>query len=58
MVGKEMWRDVAPADLGEMAADLEMQQEFLRKKRPREMMAPPEKSRSEINRERSSSLLL
>lgn len=33
-VGAEMWREVAPADLGEMAADVEMQQHFMIKKRP------------------------
>jgi hypothetical protein len=34
-VGRDLWRDVAPADLGEMAADVEMQQHFFHKKRPR-----------------------
>jgi hypothetical protein len=34
-IGKEMWKDVAPADLGEMAADVEMQHAFLQKKRRR-----------------------
>jgi hypothetical protein len=34
-VGEELWKDVAPADLGEMAADVEMQQHFIIKKRPR-----------------------
>lgn len=34
-VGRELWQDVAPADLGEMAADVEMQQHFMVKKRPR-----------------------
>jgi hypothetical protein len=38
-VGKELWRDVAPADLGEMAADVEMQQHFLIKKRPHNAMS-------------------
>jgi hypothetical protein len=33
-VGEDIWRDVAPADLGEMAADVEMQQHFIIKKRP------------------------
>ncbi|KAL3904912.1 MAG: hypothetical protein SGILL_009888, partial [Bacillariaceae sp.] len=33
-VGEELWRDVEPADLGEMAADVEMQQHFIVKKRP------------------------
>jgi hypothetical protein len=33
-VGEDLWRDVAPADLGEMAADVEMQQHFIIKKRP------------------------
>lgn len=34
-IGKDMWKDVAPADLGEMAADVEMQHAFLQKKRRR-----------------------
>ncbi len=34
-VGEDLWKDVAPADLGEMAADVEMQQHFMIKKRPR-----------------------
>lgn len=34
-VGHDMWRDIAPADLGEMAADVEMHQHFMVKKRPR-----------------------
>jgi hypothetical protein len=33
-VGQALWKDVAPADLGEMAADVEMQQHFMIKKRP------------------------
>ena len=33
-IGKDLWKDVAPADLGEMAADLEMQKAFYQKKRP------------------------
>ncbi|KAL3914219.1 MAG: hypothetical protein SGILL_006189, partial [Bacillariaceae sp.] len=33
-VGEDLWKDVAPADLGEMAADVEMQQHFIIKKRP------------------------
>jgi hypothetical protein len=33
-IGRELWKDVAPADLGEMAADLEMQKAFYQKKRP------------------------
>lgn len=32
-VGKDLWKDVAPADLGEMAADIEMHHAFLKKKR-------------------------
>lgn len=51
-VGKTGWSRVAPADLGEMAGDFEMQQEFLRKKRPRDLMSSSEK------RVRSSSLSL
>ncbi|KAL7548391.1 hypothetical protein ACHAWF_013071 [Thalassiosira exigua] len=34
-VGRELWKDVGPADLGEMAADVEMQKAFIGKKRPR-----------------------
>jgi len=34
-VGKELWTNVNPSDLGEMAADVEMQKEFIGKKRPR-----------------------
>ena len=33
-VGEEVWKDVAPADLGEMAADVEMHEHFMIKKRP------------------------
>ena len=33
-VGEGVWKDVAPADLGEMAADVEMHQHFMIKKRP------------------------
>lgn len=32
-IGRDLWKEVAPADLGEMAADVEMQQAFLKKKR-------------------------
>jgi len=32
-IDKDLWKDVAPADLGEMAADLEMQKAFYQKKR-------------------------
>lgn len=34
-VGRDLWRDVGPADLGEMAADVEMQKAFIGMKRPR-----------------------
>lgn len=37
-VGQEIWKEVGPTDLGEMAADLEMHHEFLRKKRPHSSM--------------------
>lgn len=33
-VGDQIWKDLEPADLGEMAADVEMQQLFMEKKRP------------------------
>ena len=32
-VGRNLWKDVSPADLGEMAADVEMQNTFIGKKR-------------------------
>jgi len=38
-IGKDLWKDVAPADLGEMAADLEMQKAFYQKKRPYEAIS-------------------
>ena len=38
-VGRRLWNDVAPADLGEMAADVEMQKAFLSKKRPRDSIS-------------------
>jgi len=31
-IDKDLWKDVAPADLGEMAADIEMQKAFYQKK--------------------------
>jgi hypothetical protein len=34
-VGKVLWRDIGPSDLGEMAADVEMQQHFMSRKRSR-----------------------
>lgn len=40
-VHEHIWKEVAPADLGYMAADLEMQQEFLRKKRPHQQISEP-----------------
>jgi len=40
-IGRDLWKDVAPADLGEMAADLEMQKAFYRKKRPFESISNP-----------------
>lgn len=33
------WQDVAPADLGEMAADFEMQEHFIKKKRPHTLIS-------------------
>jgi hypothetical protein len=38
-IGRDLWKDVAPADLGEMAADLEMQKAFYQKKRPFEAIS-------------------
>ncbi len=41
-VDKTIWNGVAPADLGEMAADIEMQHHFMSKKRPHHSMSTPE----------------
>lgn len=38
-VGKVLWNNVGPSDLGEMAADLEMQKAFIGKKRPHSDMS-------------------
>eukprot|EP00980_Cylindrotheca_fusiformis_P018948 scaffold6331_cov195-Cylindrotheca_fusiformis.AAC.12 len=38
-LGDRIWNELEPADLGEMAADVEMQQHFMRKKRPRESIS-------------------
>lgn len=38
-VDKNIWKDVAPADLGEMAADVEMQHHFVSKKRTHNSMS-------------------
>jgi hypothetical protein len=40
-VGKVLWNNVGPSDLGEMAADLEMQKAFIGKKRPHSDVARP-----------------
>lgn len=37
-IGKTLWKGVAPADLGEMAADTEMQKAFYKKKRPHDLI--------------------
>jgi hypothetical protein len=44
------WRNVNPADLGEMAADLEMQQHFVARKRPHNLIAggPSEDERNPV----------
>ena len=40
-VDHDVWKEVNPADLGEMAADVEMQKAFLVKKRPHESISLP-----------------
>jgi len=40
-VKPSIWNDVQPADLGEMAADIEMQHHFMSKKRPRAQISQP-----------------
>jgi hypothetical protein len=52
-VGRELWKGVGPADLGEMAADVEMQKAFIGKKRPRGLSFQEIKS----DRHRSMSML-
>ena len=41
--GRAAWNDVGPSDLGEMAADLEMQNAFHKKKRPIQDISGEEK---------------
>jgi hypothetical protein len=50
-VGEDLWRDVAPADLGEMAADVEMQQHFMIKKRPIGAISNEPYERNEVDDE-------
>uniref|UniRef100_A0A7S2UPA2 WRKY19-like zinc finger domain-containing protein n=1 Tax=Attheya septentrionalis TaxID=420275 RepID=A0A7S2UPA2_9STRA len=70
-VGKDLWKDVAPADLGEMAADMEMQQAFMvgKQKRTHDDISSSSRSlyeneevreigNSSSTRDRSSSLAL
>lgn len=38
-VRNEYWNSIGPADLGEMAADFEMQEHFVKKKRPHGLMS-------------------
>lgn len=45
-LGDSIWNDLEPADLGEMAADVEMQQHFMRKKRPHHAIMELEDSES------------
>ncbi|KAL7530821.1 hypothetical protein ACHAXR_003691, partial [Thalassiosira sp. AJA248-18] len=52
-VGKVLWKDVGPADLGEMAADVEMHKAFIGKKRARSLSLAEENS---DNRDRAFSL--
>jgi hypothetical protein len=46
-VGNRIWKDLEPADLGEMAADVEMQQHFMFKKRPHHDISPGEETESD-----------
>jgi hypothetical protein len=45
-VGRTLWQDVAPADLGEMAADVEMQHHFMKKKRPHSVISDGSEGRA------------
>lgn len=53
-VGKEKWRDVAPADLGQMAADTAMQKAFLVKKRPHNDISSSQDKAPTLERRMSS----
>jgi hypothetical protein len=55
-VSDNVWRDVAPADLGEMAADVEMQQHFLTKKRPHNLIHTDENRQQSNDCPQASSL--
>ena len=48
-VGHELWRNVAPADLGEMAADVEMHQHFMVKKRPHNAVSTSEQHAGDLD---------
>jgi hypothetical protein len=48
-VGDRIWNDLEPADLGEMAADVEMQQHFMRKKRPHHDIIDAEHAETSID---------
>jgi hypothetical protein len=54
-VGKELWKDIGPADLGEMAADVEMQQHFMTRKRPRTRSVPDEHEMSSSSQDDQTS---
>ena len=45
-VKNNIWNDVGPADLGEMAADIEMQRHFIQKKRPHNLMSSEDRKGS------------
>eukprot|EP00581_Thalassiosira_minuscula_P018061 CAMPEP_0183733490 /NCGR_PEP_ID=MMETSP0737-20130205/41341_1 /TAXON_ID=385413 /ORGANISM="Thalassiosira miniscula, Strain CCMP1093" /LENGTH=1113 /DNA_ID=CAMNT_0025966757 /DNA_START=284 /DNA_END=3626 /DNA_ORIENTATION=+ len=52
-VGRELWKDVGPADLGEMAADMEMQKAFIGKKRPRSASLAQQQLQREVEKRRA-----
>jgi hypothetical protein len=39
-ISKDLWKNVAPADIGEMAADVEMQSAFVSRKKRRMVRMP------------------
>lgn len=57
-VGAKLWKDVAPADLGEMAADVEMQQHFLTKKRPHSRISDVSDRRGSLSEKDPSTAML
>jgi hypothetical protein len=54
-VGKVLWENVSPSDLGEMAADVEMQEAFIGKKRPHSGVTQQETNSDQVSVHRRTS---